>query len=98
MLLIPETGSEDAQKIGKRIISEVKRDMPVLGDPPMVVSVSMGIASYPTHANDGTELLEAVDKALGVARRAGGDRLFLARPLASSGDSASAPTGPLHAL
>jgi diguanylate cyclase (GGDEF)-like protein len=98
MLLIPETSSDDALKIGKRISSGVKKYMPVMGDPERVVTISMGIASYPTHANDAAELLEAVDKALSVARRAGGNRTFLATPLASSSDSASAPAGPFHAL
>jgi diguanylate cyclase (GGDEF)-like protein len=98
MLLIPETSSEDALKIGKRIISQVKKDMPVMGDPERVVTISIGIASYPTHANDAAELLEAVDKALSIARRAGGNRTFLATPLASSSESNAAPTGPFHAL
>jgi diguanylate cyclase (GGDEF)-like protein len=98
MLLIPETSSEDALKIGKRIISEVRKYMPVVDAREKGVSISMGIASYPTHANDAAELLEAVDKALSVAKRAGGNRTFLATPLASSSDSASASTGPLHGL
>lgn len=98
MLLIPETSNDDALKIGKRIVSQVKKDMPVMGDPERVVTISIGIASYPTHANDAAELLEAVDKALSVARRAGGNRTFLATPLASSNGSNSALTGPFHAL
>jgi len=90
ILLLPETGSEHALKIGKRINSEVKKCRAVTDGMEMAVSLSMGIASYPIHARDATELLKAADKALSVAKRAGGDKIFSATPLVCLEDGALA--------
>jgi diguanylate cyclase (GGDEF)-like protein len=98
MLLIPEASSEDALKIGRRISSGVKKYRPVIDGMERIVSISMGIASYPIHASDAADIVKAVDRALGVAKRAGGNKLFSATPLASSEDRASASTGPFRTL
>lgn len=90
VLLIPETSSENVLKIGKRINSEVKKCKTGFEGTERVVSLSMGIASYPIHANDAAELFKAADKALSVAKRAGGDRIFVATPLVSPEDGALA--------
>jgi len=75
MLLTPETGSRSARKIGERIRSQVERYRPELDGEEVGISISVGIASYPGHASDVTQLLQRVDEAMYQAKRDGGNQL-----------------------
>lgn len=75
MLLTPETGSRGARKIGERIRSQVERYRPELDGEEVGISISVGIASYPGHASDVTQLLQRVDAAMYQAKRGGGNQL-----------------------
>lgn len=75
MLLTPETGSRGARKIGERIRSQVERYRPELDGEEVGISISVGIASYPGHASDVTQLLQRVDEAMYQAKRGGGNQL-----------------------
>jgi diguanylate cyclase (GGDEF)-like protein len=75
MILAPETGNERARKIGERIRSQVERFRPVVEGEEVILSISIGIASYPSHAVDVTQLLQRVDEAMYGAKRGGKNRL-----------------------
>jgi diguanylate cyclase (GGDEF)-like protein len=53
----------------------VERKRPVIRGEEVYVSISVGIASYPGHAADVTQLLQRVDEAMYYAKECGGNRL-----------------------
>jgi diguanylate cyclase (GGDEF)-like protein len=75
MLLTPETSSKGARRIGERIRSQVERYRPELDGEEVGISISVGIASYPGHASDVTQLLQRVDEAMYQAKRGGRNQL-----------------------
>ncbi len=77
MLLTPETTSKGARKIGERIRAQVERYRPKLDGEEVGISISVGIASYPGHASDVTQLLQRVDEAMYQAKRGGRNQLCI---------------------
>lgn len=82
-ILLPNTalGSGGAGKAADRLRSTMKayafqtQDDELIGE----VSVCMGVACYPDHADDALDLPEAAEEALHRAREAGAGRITLAR-------------------
>ena len=70
-LILPETdpvgGIQAAERIRQRVGSMV---LPAVGE----VTISVGVAVYPYHASDPESLVEAADRALYEAKRAGKNR------------------------
>jgi diguanylate cyclase (GGDEF)-like protein/PAS domain S-box-containing protein len=75
MLLTHDANSKGARRIAERIRSQVGRTCPVIQGEEVCVSISVGIASYPGHAADVTQLLQRVDEAMYYAKESGGNRL-----------------------
>ena len=75
MLLTPDTHSKGARNIGERIKSQVSLYMPEINGEQVAISISVGIASYPGHASDVTQLLQKVDEAMYRAKRGGRNQL-----------------------
>ncbi|MFD0787905.1 GGDEF domain-containing protein, partial [Micromonospora azadirachtae] len=78
VLLLPETDARGAAIVAERLGAAIRdTSMPVephAGTPvPVRVTVSIGIAVYPDHANTGQQVLEAADDALYAAKAAGRD-------------------------
>ena len=67
--LLPGCGPADAYNVAENLRAAVAAD-----GPPVPVTASAGVASYPTQATDGTSLFEAADAALYQAKREGRDR------------------------
>ncbi|MEH0841699.1 diguanylate cyclase [Micromonospora sp. CPCC 205711] len=77
VVLLPETDARGAAIVAERLGAAV-RDTPITVDGhgvrvPVPVTVSIGIAVYPDHANTGQEVLDAADDALYGAKAAGRD-------------------------
>ncbi len=72
-LILPETSASKAQLLVGRINQELKQHPSPVG----AVQISVGIASYPEHANDVKELIENADKALYQAKTAGRNRTVI---------------------
>ncbi len=74
VLLLPETDAQVAQKIAERLVQAL-REMNILisetDSIPIYLTLSIGIASYPSHANDLQTLMQAADYALYQAKQAG---------------------------
>jgi len=70
----PDGAVEVADRIGAALGDEF-----VLGDVPLVVEASIGIALFPDHAEDGEGLMQAADMAMYAAKR-NGSRLEIFRP------------------
>jgi diguanylate cyclase (GGDEF)-like protein len=75
MLLTPETTSNGARRIGERIRTQVEQYRPKMDGEEVAISISVGIALYPGHASDVTQLLQRVDEAMYQAKRGGRNQL-----------------------
>ena len=89
VLLAPETDIEEAHEVGERLLSETRQYQRQIEGWEVGMSISIGIASYPTHASDVEDILKKADEAMYEAKRAGKNRLCLAVPVASSEASAT---------
>jgi predicted ATPase len=70
VLLLPDTGPADAVRLAAQLTEEVKsRELP--GDPPLHVSVSLGVATCPEDGTDAAALLASADKRNYLAKRRG---------------------------
>lgn len=84
MLLAPETDSSEACDIGERIRSQVEQYHTEIDGEELGASISVGVASYPSHASDVKELLQRADEAMYNAKRSGKNQVCLATPLPGS--------------
>jgi len=70
VLLLPDTEKADAVRVALRLTQGIKaEEFP--GDPPLTVSVSLGVAVFPDDATDATELLAAADRRNYLAKHRG---------------------------
>ncbi|MTK01526.1 diguanylate cyclase [Micromonospora sp. CP22] len=89
VVLLPETDARGAATVAERLGSAV-RDTPVTvvghagAREPIQVTVSIGIAVFPDHADTGPQVLAAADEALYAAKAATRDTWRLAMPRESS--------------
>lgn len=74
VLLLPGTGSEQAVLLAERLIVAV-RSAPFAGDPPLTISVSVGLATANGADDSAEELLARADRHLYAAKRAGRGRV-----------------------
>jgi diguanylate cyclase (GGDEF)-like protein len=82
-LVLPETGPAAAALVGQRICDLLAKD---IEEPPL--SVSVGVAGYPSDAETIGTLLYAADRALyAMKAKRPGSRLSLHSPYSFSGDS-----------
>lgn len=75
IILLPLSDETSAVPYADRLrlsVEQISRKDPSLAMP---VSVSIGMATYPTHANDIDDLIEAADKALYAAKMKGKNRV-----------------------
>src|SRR2546421_7034631 len=70
VLLLPEIDQADALRLAVRLTDEVRaRKFP--GTPPLAVSVSLGVATYPDDADTADELIARADRRNYLAKRRG---------------------------
>ncbi|MFL6161862.1 MAG: diguanylate cyclase [Jatrophihabitantaceae bacterium] len=86
VVFLNDLNLDDAVVVAERTLARV-RGLMITGQaadsPHLTLTASIGLASYPQHGQDLTDLLEAADLALYAAKRAGRDRVGLpprARP------------------
>lgn len=90
-LILPQAYSEGAQIVAERVRSWIEQiEIPGFGN----LGVSMGIATFPTHATSGAELTLAADAALYSAKRAGRNRVCVAEASLGDLDHSSPPIPP----
>ncbi len=66
-IIMPQTPNQQAQIVGQRLVDGVKRQSPI--------TISMGLSTFPDHAQAKKDLVAKADKALYRAKRLGKDRL-----------------------
>lgn len=89
-IVLPETAAGGAGEVAQRVVEAVRREpFTVTGvAEPLRVTVSVGVAGYPDHADSAAELMRRADQALYAAKAAGRDRWAVA-----SGQGAGARLG-----
>jgi diguanylate cyclase (GGDEF)-like protein/PAS domain S-box-containing protein len=71
-VLLPDTGIRDAALVGEKLRDAVEHaEVRHNGRPLQAITTSVGVASFPDHADNAEELLQAVDVALYAAKHAG---------------------------
>lgn len=77
-IILPKTNIKDAMTIADRIYTSVGKFHfePSLGNPPQKITLSLGVATFPTHARSKSELIQAADKALYEAKRLGKNKVI----------------------
>ncbi len=80
VVVLPETESEGAAAVAERIREDVTKYEFIGGDdiPPVHKSVSIGVATFPYHADTHIKLIEAADKAMYAAKRQGKNKVVVA--------------------
>ncbi|MFS8531209.1 diguanylate cyclase [Sphaerobacter thermophilus] len=73
VLVLPGTSAAQAAAIAARLLAEVET-MPFEGDPPLTLSLSLGIATFPDDAETPNALLDIADRRRFAAKRAGRGR------------------------
>jgi diguanylate cyclase (GGDEF)-like protein len=76
-LLLPETDIEDATRLAERVRKLINE---TYIEGPGLISASIGVATFPHHANEQDELFAAADHALYAAKQSGRNRVCAATP------------------
>lgn len=78
LILLPDTSAEEALLLADRLHQAVSEEPLTLGDASAVhLTVSIGVATYPTHASTIDELLQRADEALYWIKSHGRNRIYL---------------------
>jgi diguanylate cyclase (GGDEF)-like protein len=73
--LLPETEEHGARDVAERLRADIAS---INREDDAQLTMSAGIAIYPTHAQDAAELIRQADAALYQAKRAGKNRVMVA--------------------
>ncbi|MEV6235509.1 diguanylate cyclase [Lentzea sp. NPDC051838] len=73
VLVLPETGAVEALQVATRLVDAIGTK-PFPGNPPLSVSISLGLATYPDDAPDRQSLIELADRRNYLAKRRGRGR------------------------
>jgi diguanylate cyclase (GGDEF)-like protein len=85
MILLPETPKHIAEGLAmdiRRLIAA--SPLPSLGDGPLPLTISLGMASFPRDARTADSLMAEADSAMYGAKRAGRDKVCFAKPTTST--------------
>ena len=72
--MLPDTDVDGGCRVADRVIRVVRAEPFRHGDLWQMVTVSIGVASFPGHGRTATEVLHAADEALYAAKHEGRDR------------------------
>lgn len=70
-IMLPGTSAQGAVKMGERLLQMLTRRPLQVGPEEVPISLSIGIAAYPTHADGAEHLVERADRALFTAKADG---------------------------
>jgi len=85
IILMPETGVEQAQILAERLRVWISQD-PMLAE--HHITGSFGVASFPVHGFAMEEIVRVADAGMYISKRAGGDQVQIAKDL-SGGENAA---------
>jgi diguanylate cyclase (GGDEF)-like protein len=78
-IILPETETEGAVFAAERLLEKVRGHRFLMQDGQTIgrITISLGVATYPDYVDSAKALVDAADKALLKAKRAGKNRLFV---------------------
>lgn len=76
VIVLSDTSLQAAQKRAEQLRARLEEMHIAVGENDLTATVSIGVAAYPAHGNTGEEVLDAADKALYQAKRAGRNRVI----------------------
>ncbi|WP_410499423.1 EAL domain-containing protein [Chitinibacter sp. S2-10] len=79
-ILLPECSEQEVSKLADRVVNTISQIQFMAGTHPMRPSSSVGVALYPLHAENSTELVAHADSAMYQAKAAGKGTWRLYRP------------------
>ena len=77
-VIMPQTHKERAKQTADRIRERISEQMFFPSEPSRSITISIGVAEYPTDATEPSDLIELADRALYVSKGAGRNRVTLA--------------------
>ncbi len=85
-LILPNTSMDGALSAAERVRHRVTTlpllpELAILANPPLSLTCSIGVASFPIHASSAAGLVSAADAAVYVAKRAGKNCVRMATPV-----------------
>ncbi|HZX25993.1 MAG TPA: diguanylate cyclase [Telluria sp.] len=84
LVLVDLPHRDEADDVARRALAAVREPVPLAEPPPAGVSGSIGIALYPTDAQDAATLQKRADEAMYEAKRRGRDQIVRTRELAQT--------------
>jgi len=81
VILMPETGLEQAQVLSERLRLWISTD-PMLSQ--MKITGSFGVATYPLHGSQVEDILRVADAGMYISKKEGGDRVSMAEEFVDS--------------
>lgn len=81
-IILPETDTEQARSLAQRLLDDVRKHCFAIQDGKQTIgrlTISLGVATYPHHAHSAKALVDAADKAMLQAKRAGKNRIAVLR-------------------
>ncbi len=93
VIILPATGQRGGQRVAETIRGHIERFRPE-GEEAGAVTITLGVAVFPTDATDAEALIQRADEALYRGKREGKNRVCWASPLPSNDASAPSQEGP----
>ncbi|UCF19396.1 MAG: diguanylate cyclase [Gemmatimonadota bacterium] len=93
LVMLPETSASAAAESAERIRRHIAERQPGAFDKAMAITVSIGVAAFPENGADPEEVLRQADNAMYRGKRAGRDRVVVARE-SSPSDAATESDSP----
>lgn len=81
VLLYHEKDTSSAAEFARRTLCELQESPPVYNGMPVKCGLSFGIATFPVHSTIGRELVRLADRAMYLAKRGGGNSVYVADSL-----------------
>mgnify|MGYP001593182354 CR=1 FL=1 len=76
-MVFPETEPEGALRVAERIREKVKATRIAIVEEESAVTISIGVATFPTHGATAEEILEKADRALYKAKDGGRNKVVI---------------------
>ena len=80
LVMLPNTSAQEAKGFSERWRSAFRDAHVIIGDTPIQITVSFGVATFPDHGKTSDEIIEAADRALYQAKAGGRDQVVSAPP------------------
>jgi diguanylate cyclase (GGDEF)-like protein len=93
VLILPETDTNGALVVAEKVRKAVEDIAIPCGNETLRVTISLGLATFPLHADGKEALIQSADAALYLSKRLGKNRVCTGVEMISMGEESSSPAG-----